>query len=111
MGILSMCPTKEVVTINAWSSLAYLSISLSLNVLLTIMIVVRLILRGRSIRTATESQAGFSGLYKSTATMLVESSALFAMNSLSAIVSWALDDPVANVFTHTLSETQVRAFS
>ena len=35
-----------------WSGLAYLSISLSLNVLLTLMIVIRLILHARNARVA-----------------------------------------------------------
>ena len=109
MGVLSMCPTEERMTIGVWSSLAYLSISLSLNVLLTLMIVVRLVMRGGNICAATGSPAGIGGLYKSIATMLIESSALFAVNSLLAIILWALKDPVVNVFTRTLAETQVRA--
>jgi len=60
----------------------YLSISVSLNVLLTLMIVIRLILHGRNIRTATGSLAGITGWYKMISTMLIESCALFAGSSL-----------------------------
>ena len=89
---------------------AYISISLSLNVLLTFMIVVRLLLHSWNVRTATGSQAGTGGLYKSIATMLIESSALFAVSSLLTVVLWAIGHPVSNVFTPILAETQVRAF-
>jgi len=60
----------------------YLLISVSLNILLTLMIVVRLVLHGRQIRAAAGSAVGISGLYKTISTMLVESCALFAVNSL-----------------------------
>ena len=70
-------------------NLAYTSISASLNVLLTLMIVIRLVLRGRSVHAATGSRAGLSGLYKTFATMFVESSALYAGISLVVIGLWA----------------------
>jgi len=88
----------------------YISLSLSLNVLLTCMIVIRLVLRGRSIRVATGPPAGISGVYKSIATMLIESSALFAVSSVLVIAPWAVGNPVANVFVRILAETQVRVF-
>jgi len=91
---------------------AYISISLSLNVLLTLMIVVRLLLHSWNVRTTTGSApVGTGGLYKSIATMLIESSALFAVSSLLAIVLWAISHPLSNVFSPILAETQVRAFS
>ena len=109
IGILAMCPTQEWVSINFWSSLAYISISLSLNVLLTLMIVVRLVLRSKNVRAAMGSPAGISGLYKSIATMLIESSALFAMGSLLVLITWAIQNPITNVFTSVLAQIQVRA--
>ena len=74
------------------------------------MIAVQLILRGRDIRAAMGSPVGIGGLYKSIATILVESSALFAVSSLLVIGLWAAKNPVANAFTPILSKTQVRAF-
>jgi len=65
----------------------YLSISVSLNVLLTLMIVIRLILHDRSIRAATGSGAGIGGFYKAVSTMLIESCALFAVSSLVVVVA------------------------
>jgi len=102
-------------------AIPYLSISVSLNVLLTLMIVIRLILHGRQIHTATGSAVGIGGLYKTVSTMLVESCALFAVNSLVVIgalvafesswnpaVYWPGDFTV-DIFFPILAETQVRA--
>jgi len=74
------------------------------------MIVIQLVLRSRSVRFATEPSAGISGVYKSIAAMLIESSALFAVSSALVIGPWAAGNQVANVFVRILAETQVRAF-
>ena len=110
MGILAIRPTEQWVKISPWSTLPYISISLSLNILLTLMIVVRLVLYGRKVRAATGSLVGFGGLYVAVATMLIESSALFAVSSLVVIGTWAADSRAANAFTPILAQTQVRAF-
>ena len=101
----------------------YLLISVSLNVLLTLMIVIRLILHGGNTRTATGSAAGISGLCKAVSTMLIESCALFAVSSLAVVVALVRaryyknqdnSSPglyVLEVLFPILAETQVRAFS
>jgi len=97
-----------------------LSISVSLNVLLTLMIVIRLVLHGRNICATTGSTAGISGLYKAVSTMLVESCALFAVSSLvvvAALVRTADYSPetyypgayVVDIVFPILAEIQVRA--
>ena len=97
----------------------YLSISVSLNILLTLMIVVRLALHGRNIRAATGSAAGISGLYNAVSTMLIESCALFTVSSLvvvAALVRTKSNRPavfypgmsVVDIFFPILAETQVR---
>ena len=80
MGIMLVYQTAEL-TGGVWFGLPYFSISLSLNVLLTLMIVVRLILHTRSIRTST-GKGGINGLYMVIVTMLIESSALYGVSSL-----------------------------
>ena len=101
----------------------YISISVSLNVILTLMIVVRLVLHGRNIRAATGSAVGVSGLYKVVSTMLIESCALFAVSSLLVVGTLAAagnyvhvgkivltGDYLVNTFFPILAETQVCAF-
>jgi len=84
----------------------YLAISVSLNMLLTLMIVVRLVLYSMNIRASTGS-SGVGGLYKTVITMFIESSALYAVNSLLVVVrsSYA----VVDIFLPILAENQVIA--
>lgn len=108
MGILTICPTGERVISNLWSgTLAYFLISFSLNILLTIMIVVRLALHSRDIHATLGVPGGISRFYKAIITMLIESSALFAGSSLLVIGLMAARSPAANLFFPTLCETQV----
>ena len=110
MGTLVMTPTGEWATIGRLSTIPYISISLSLNVLLTLMIAVRLVLHGRNVRAATGCRAGIVGLYKTIVTMLIESSALFAVCSLLVIIPRSVDSPATNLFFPIFAVTQVRAF-
>ena len=76
MGIMLVYQATEVtdgVHFSVWFGLPYFSISLSLNVLLTLMIVIRLMLHARDIR-ASMGGTGIGGLYKVIVTMLIESS-------------------------------------
>jgi len=101
---------------------AYLSISVSLNVLLTLMIVIRLILHGRNVRTATGSLAGIGRLYKTVSTMFIESCALFTVSSIlvvgplaayiysNTINIFVIGRIITEIFFPTLAEIQVCAF-
>ena len=99
---------------NSWArillnlSVPFVSVSVSLNVLLTLMIVVRLVLHGRNIRAATGSPSGISGLYKAISAMLIESCAFYAANSLVLIGLWAAGNDASGTFMSTLAMTQVR---
>lgn len=66
----------------------YFAVSLSLNVLLTSMIVIRLILHRRNIQNAMGASAGAGQLYGAVITILVESSALYAVSFLLFFVPW-----------------------
>ena len=94
-----------------WSTVPYLSISLSLNIILTLMIVVRLILYGKNVRATMGSPGGIGGVYRTISTMLIESSALFAVSSLLVIVPLAAGSLVAKTFYSILAQTQVRTLS
>jgi len=111
MGILTTYPIGGAAFNKTSSGISYFSISLSLNVILTLMIIVRLVLHGRNVRAAAGSPAiGISGLYKTIATILIESCAIFALDSLLVIGTLAPKKQVTNLFIPTLSMTQVRAF-
>ena len=68
-------------TSTLWSAIPYFSISLSLNTLLTLMIITRLVLYARKTRTAL-GITGIGGLCKAIVIMLVESCTIYAVNSL-----------------------------
>jgi tellurite resistance protein TehA-like permease len=87
----------------------FFSLSVALNVLLTLMIVARLILHNKNMRDAVGSPARVGGLYTAIITMLIESSALYAINSLLFVVPWSIRSPLAALFFPALAETQVRA--
>ena len=110
MGIMLVYANSELAT-NTWSGLAYLSISFSLNVLLTSMIVILLILHARNTRAAVGIN-GIGGLSKTIVTMLIESCALYAVSTLLVLGPLSADDggsPITAFFLHILSQTQVRA--
>ena len=92
-----------------WPGVQYFLISLSLNILLTLMVVIRLILHARNTRSAL-GIAGISGLRKATITMLVESCALYTVSLLLVIGPWATGSYTASIFFLILSQTQVCAF-
>ena len=87
----------------------YYTISLSLNVLLTLLIVTRLALHHRAVNKALGTSAPSGGLYKALVTMLVESCALYAVSYLLFIGPWASGSAVSNIFFPILAETQVCA--
>jgi len=91
-------------------SISHLSVSVSLNILLTFMIVVRLVLHGRNVRAATGSRAGISGLYKTLSTMLIESSALYTVTSSMLIGMWATGSVWAGIILPVQAQIQVCAF-
>lgn len=91
--------------------LSYFSISVSLNVILTLMIVTRLILHSRNIRNAMGTAARATRLYKTVVTMLIESSAIYAASFLLYIGPWGANSSVSDIFFPLLAETQVRASS
>lgn len=112
MGIVLIYQTSQPISI--WNSLAanigvpYFSLSVSLNVLLTLMIVIRLLLHNKRFQDAIGPSERAGGLYKAIITILVESSALYAVNSILFIGPWAVKNRVAGMFLPILAETQVR---
>lgn len=84
----------------------YFTISLSLNILLTVMIITKFVLRSGNIRNAMGAPIG---LRTAVITVIVESSALYAATYLLFIGLWSANSPVTFVFTQVLVNVQVRA--
>lgn len=115
MGIALIYQISQTISIDSNSvtiadfGTPYYSISLSLNVLLTLMIVTRLVVYHRNVRNAMGAPAKARGLYNTAITILIESCALYAVSYILFIGPWAIGSPVANIFFPILAETQVRA--
>ena len=87
---------------------SYNFVALSLNVLLTLMIIVRIMLHRRNIINAMGTSAGVSGLYTTVITMLVESCAPYTIAYLLYLVPMATGSDITFVFTLVLGSLQVR---
>ena len=81
MGVMFIYQTSEPTNVDEWSIIPYFSISLSLNILLTLIIVIRLALHARNVRTALGG-TGSGGLCKAIVTMFIESCAVNAVISV-----------------------------
>ena len=73
------------------------------------MIVIRLVLHTRNIRTGM-GVSGIGGFYKAIITMLVESSVIYATSSFLFFGSLDDENGLSSSFLLILAETQVRAF-
>lgn len=87
----------------------YLSISLFLNVLLTLMIVVRLVLHSRQIQSAMGVAATPVRLYKALITLLVESCALYAISFAIFLATSIANNRIVKAFWPILNVIQVLA--
>ena len=108
MGIVIVYQTTQLLS-SYWVIIPYFSISLSLNVLLTLMIVIRLTLYARSIRTPM-GKTGSGGLCKAIVTMFIESCAINAVVSVLALGLVGPESAASAIFVLILPETQVRGF-
>ena len=84
---------------------SYYVISLSINIMLTILITIRLLMY-RRIVTASLS-AGHAKHYLSLAAILVESAALYSVLAIMFIVTYAINDPLNQIFLGVASSAQV----
>ena len=89
----------------------YFSISLSLNILLTLMIVGRLALHNRAIRNMVGASSQFGGLTGFVNVILVESCALCGVGSALFIGAWSVGSYLTDYFSWVYTATQVRAAS
>ncbi|KAI0693072.1 hypothetical protein BC835DRAFT_1093748 [Cytidiella melzeri] len=92
-------------TIN-WT-IPFFALSLSLNIILTICIVLRLLIFRKYIVSALGNSHGSQ--YTSIAAMVVESAAIFSIFSILFLVPFALNHPLNEIFFQALSGVQIIA--
>ena len=84
---------------------SYYVISLSVNIILTILITVRLLLYRRQITSTLSPEYGKQ--YVSLATIVVESAAIYSLFALLFIISYAVNNPINQIFLTLASIAQV----
>ena len=85
---------------------AYYVTSLGVNLLLTILIITRLLLYRRAVSKSLP--AGYTNHYLSVATIVVESVLLYSIFALAFIITYALNNPMNQIFMYMGSACQVR---
>ena len=108
MGIIFVYQVTGPTTI-ASAGIPYFSLSLSLNVILTLMIVVRLTLHARDVRTAT-GETGSGGLCTAIVTIFVESCPVNAVTSVLVLGLLGDGNDPMDILLPILPRTRVRAF-
>ena len=106
MFLIQVSTTNPYVTNGINFTLPYLSLSLTLNIVLTIAIVFRLL----SFRYQIVSALGpkFGAQYTSIAAMTIESAALYSTVSIAFLALFGIGNAVSQVFLQSLSQFQVR---
>jgi hypothetical protein len=87
--------------------ISYYTISLSLNVVITLLIVARLLWYRRALLDAMP--AAHARHYLSLAAVLVESAALYSFFALGFLISYAINNPINQIFLGLAQSAQVRA--
>lgn len=98
-------------TNNVAFGIPYFSISFSLNFILTLMIVIRFIRHRKQINDAMGPEVKFDTLYKAIITIIVESSALYAISLLLYVGPWGAGNSAQFIFFPVVAQTQVRDIS
>ncbi|KAJ7699276.1 hypothetical protein B0H17DRAFT_1006214 [Mycena rosella] len=87
----------------------YYALSAALNVLITIMITTRLLLYRQALKKTLGNEHALSVPFASIASMLVESSVLYAATSILFLVPYGLKSDVSNIFIPILIQVQLLA--
>lgn len=111
MGIMWML---QVTTASPYFSLThinytvpYLSLSLALNIIITIVIVLRLLTYRHRISKVLGS--GYGTQYTSVAAMIIESAALYSTFSVAVLALFAIGNPISATFIEALTQVQIIA--
>jgi hypothetical protein len=88
-------------------AIPYFWIAISLNVLLTLLIITRLVVHERNIRSCMRTSVGGDRLYRTIVIILIESCGLYTVAFLLFIVSWCADSVIVRIFWPVLTEIQV----
>ena len=86
----------------------FFSISFALNILVTILIVARLILKKKKIQNAMSGTVDIGGSYTAIIAIIVESYAICAIAVTLYLATWGARSPLQCVFLQIIAQMQVR---
>lgn len=86
----------------------FFSISFALNILVTILIVARLILKKKKIQNAMSGTVDIGGSYMAIIAIIVESYAICAIAVTLYLATWGARSPLQCVFLQIIAQMQVR---
>ena len=86
-------------------TIPFLSLTISLNILVTIAIVVRIQLYRYRLSNVLGSHHAVQ--YTSVSAMIIESAAIYSAFAIVLLVTFALNSPVFNIFLQAMSQVQV----
>ncbi|KAG2068818.1 hypothetical protein BDR04DRAFT_1078945 [Suillus decipiens] len=105
MWLLQVATDSPYFSINY--TIPYFSLSLALNIIITIVIVLRLLTYRYRISSALGSSYGTQ--YTSIAAMIVESAALYSAFSVAFLILFNLNNPISEIFIEALTQVQITA--
>ena len=88
---------------------AYYAISLGSNIIMTVLIIVRLLIYRRTI--VLDLSTKHASDYTSLATIIIESASLYSVFAILFLITYALNNPMNQVFLSLANSAQVSAYS
>ena len=90
---------------------AYYTISLSSNIVMTMLIIVRLLIYRRTIMRSLGPSTEHARDYTSLATIVIESASLYSVFGILFLITYAINNPLNQIFLSFANSTQVRSCS
>ncbi|THV07197.1 hypothetical protein K435DRAFT_710547 [Dendrothele bispora CBS 962.96] len=97
-GIQTASPAGLFAASTASFAVPYFTISMSLNIILTLLIVVKIAYHRKNIAEALPEQRDSPRLYNLVSTMFIESAALYSIFSFLLLVTFALGHPISQIW-------------
>ena len=91
--------------------ISYYAISLGSNIIMTVLIITRLLIYRRTIMTSLGLSPEHARDYTSLATIVIESASLYSVFAILFLITYALDNPMNQIFLGPANSAQVSPYS
>jgi hypothetical protein len=90
---------------------SYYAISLGSNIVMTVLIMARLLIYRRTVMRSLGLSAEHVSDYTSLATIVIESASLYSIFAILFLITYALNNPINQIFLTLANSAQVSAYS